>query len=626
MSKTKKPMCIAISVVIACILSVFICSCSSHSEGASFVSSLDSIDALISQGDASFAFKSLKKLEKKAWTSYEYLGIYKRYFLLGEILPAEKILKKGLKKLPNDLELSAVYANFLLRQNRLEDAFKISLCLKDSQYSFIYAECILRKALLAIGNGESILETAFVPAKKKKNKKNQAKPIESIREAFCTQEFIPIYESAFKGSEDSIWIFNAASILMKAGEYKAAAQLYPNKVKSNKESFFWGCILFDAGLYPECIDVLEASSRLASIVNEENSYSNKTEISTLKADAYYIVGEDKHSEEIRLELIDSNASVSPLIYMNSAMFEKHNNNQEKQYLRLKFLVDNYPSFVPGFAGYGEFSLEQLKAPKEDLLTQKIRKAGLKTLNMEKQDKIPIIPFENIIEEITLLAEQNNSSEFLVLKDALEAEKAKITKVERPLASVWSLLEKINSSQNLYSSEIVHYAVIYLLTEGLVDDAQKIFYDYIKAKYDFVIEDNLEEIELWECELFAWFASKKADFATGMKCYNFIIEKYGERITLLNSAEMNASVVNAYVNLSVLYASTDRSQDALNILTKASAKSIDSKNKAEILFRIAELNWNLGDTREASRSLKYALSLNPEHNKARLLQKKIKAGM
>ena len=84
-------------------------SCSSHSEGTSFISRLDDIDYFISAKDPSQALKLLKKAEKKAYSSLERLGIYKRYILLGEEELGRKCLENALKKLPDSPELSAVY-------------------------------------------------------------------------------------------------------------------------------------------------------------------------------------------------------------------------------------------------------------------------------------------------------------------------------------------------------------------------------------------------------------------------------------------------------------------------------------------------------------------------------------
>jgi Tfp pilus assembly protein PilF len=68
------------------------------------------------------ALKELKKTEKRAYDSWAYIGIYKRYMTIGEAAAAEKLLKKALKKNGTNQELLAVYTNFLLRADRQEEA------------------------------------------------------------------------------------------------------------------------------------------------------------------------------------------------------------------------------------------------------------------------------------------------------------------------------------------------------------------------------------------------------------------------------------------------------------------------------------------------------------------------
>lgn len=617
---SKKSICIA---ALCCLAAVLVCSCSSHSEGSSFTSALDSVDVAVSQNSVEDALKSLKKLEKKAYASYEFLGIAKRYFFLGEAKLAERVLKKSLKKNPKNPELSAVYANFLLRKNRLEEAFQISLCLKDSRYSSIYAECVLKKALVAIENGEPVLESAFNSvSQKKKNKSAEIKTSEEIKEIFCSPDFISVYKNAFDGSDETLWIFNAASIFMRGGEFKNAVALYPKKISSNKESLFWGCVFFDSGLYAESIAVLEASSRLASFA-EKTDLPTKTEILSLESDGFYIEGEENSSEEIRQNLIQNFSKIPPQIYMNSAMFAKRNGNFETEQKLLEFLSANFPDYLPGLAALGEFSLEQIKNQHEDFLSQKIRNAGLKTLSMEKKAKVPVVPFDSVLEKLdSIIASQ--SSEALVLKDALVAQKNKLDKTEKPVSDIWLMLEKNVSAENIYPESVLKHCVFSLLNENSESDAETLFDSYYKSKYDFLPEDSPENLELWECELCAWFACKKGNFKSGISLYNFIAENYGNRIVALNSSSKNSSIINAFVNLGVLYASVDRLPEALDSLNTASAKSSEGKEKSEILFRIAQLEWKQGNLYCASRALKYALSLDSENNKVRLLQKKIQA--
>ena len=72
-------------------------SCSMKAEQNSLTSQLELIDALISQSQMQSALKELKKIEKRAFDSWTYIGIYKRYMQLGEQIQAEKIIKKAKK-------------------------------------------------------------------------------------------------------------------------------------------------------------------------------------------------------------------------------------------------------------------------------------------------------------------------------------------------------------------------------------------------------------------------------------------------------------------------------------------------------------------------------------------------
>lgn len=619
-----------LSAALCCLAAVFICSCSSHSEGASFISSLDSIDAYISQNSAEDALRSLKKLGRKAYTSYEHLGVYKRYMLLGETEPAERILKRGIKKLGKDAELCAVYANFLLRQDRLEDAFSVSQALENSPYASLYAECVLRKALVSMQDGGDVLEESFQPVSKRKKRADEIpaqRSADEIKDIFCSPAFIPVYESAFKGSQDSLWIFNAASVLMRSGEYKKAASLYPQKIASSRESLFWGCVFFDAGMYGESLETLSASRRLAALDGDpRQSDSVQAEIRSLEADGLHLAGEDAQAEEVRQEIMSlaGGTYAAPLVYMNSALYARRNSDLDSEYSRLDFLAAAFPSYIPGIAASGEFALEQLKQPPEDYLTLHLRESGLKTRGMEKKDRIPSVSVESVIERIDSLLEQDASPALVVLRNELLCEQNKIQKNVPPVSSIWSMLEKSASGTNVYPPEIAEYCVQFLLDEGLYDDAKSLFESCYAASHDYAPEENPGALSLRECETAAWFYCKEGNFSAGMKLYRFIADTYGDRLPSLNSSEKNASVINAFVNLGVLYASMDKTQEALSALNKASAKALDGAEKAEILFRIAELSWNSGDSYSASRALKYALSLNPGHNRARLLQKKISA--
>lgn len=601
-------------------------SCSSHSEGSSFTTQLDSIDAFISQNSNESAIKALMKLEKKAYSSYERLGIYKRYIILGEKKSAEKVLSDGLKKLVHNAELSAVYTNFLLREKRLDEAFEVSQSLKDSAYSSLYAECVLSKAFVSIENQGEVLEDAFSSTKKKvkKNRRQSMQPQLNLKELFCNDRFVPIYIGAYKGSGDGRWIYNAASVLMKSGEYKAAAELYPKKIFNYSDSLFWGGVFFDGGFYAQSLSALKASEKLASLDGNDYSPELYAEILTLESDCNYVEGDDRQSESIREKLIsiDGGRFAPPLAYMNGAMYSKRQGDVQQQFSRLKKLLSAFPDYVPGLYGYAEFAIEQMNVPDEDVLSKELRSAGMKTLEMEKKDRTPVVTLDDVLEK-TAAAENEGQPRIVVLKDILAEEKSRAENRKRPLSDIWAMLEN-NESENACPEDIVKYAVEFLCSQGMEKEAHGLFDGYMKKKYDFDYYENPSQIELWECEHAAWFACLGSEYRKGIEMYRFISDRYGSRISALNSSSCNRSVVNSLVNLAMVYFRIDRPDDALAMLNSAGSKAVDAKEKAEILYRMAEINWSEGDSRSAARSLKYALSLDKEHNRARLLLKKIRA--
>ena len=84
---------ILVPVVLSCLFA-----CSNHYEGGSVASLLDAADRYMSAGDAKNAFAALDQAEKQAATSYERLGVYKRYIRLGDDRKAEKTIKNAIKK------------------------------------------------------------------------------------------------------------------------------------------------------------------------------------------------------------------------------------------------------------------------------------------------------------------------------------------------------------------------------------------------------------------------------------------------------------------------------------------------------------------------------------------------
>lgn len=620
---------------------VSIQSCSSHSEGASFTSRLDEVDAFISAGDFSGAVKLLEDVSKEAYSVYSRLGVYKRYMLLGESERAEKVLVKGLKKLPHNPELSAVYADFLLRQNRLREAVRVSACLSGTEYGSFYSEAVLR--LLATGTVTE--DQAFNPPKRQK--KNQQVNVQP--QMYHQMRFVPLYADAYKAAGDWRWMGNALTLCMINGDTEQALSLRPRALHSLQEKLLWSFVLYDTERYAECLEVLLTardalhitSSTLASPIaqspSQRESVATYFELNALLADVYYILGSDDASEVERTKLIAELSQVSasllpdsfavhvmPLVYLNSIAHARAQNNALHQYQLLEIALEDFSSNRDVLAAFGQFALDTASRPPEDELLVQLREAGLRTQAMEEADKVPNIALEEALSYVDTSLEQKRDVSLVVLREELSDASNASERKEVKIAHAWKLLEREETGTNSYPPEVLSYALSRLLDCGSYDDARDLFFRtlYASLGQDYDLQTHPEQLSLWQAEYAAYFAGCDGNAKLSRTLYAYIADTFANRTATLHSAGQNESVVNALVNLALIQASCSEDTLALQTLNKASAKTRSFRTKAEILYRLALLHRGLGDKRNALRSLQYALSLNPSLGKARLLLKEL----
>ncbi|MBQ2313394.1 MAG: hypothetical protein II187_00635 [Treponema sp.] len=619
---------------------------SSHLEGASVTTELDLVDSCIVQGDTKQALSVLGRAEKRALTAYDRLGIYKRYALLGEDSRAEKCLQKTLRRFPKDNAVLAVYCNFLLRRNRVAEAFKKAVPLSGTEYGSLYAEAVLRQALLTGADADELFsrkKSLFSFFKKQPSPEQASELPNGI---FLDNRFIPVYCDAFTGTRISKWIRNAALLLMLEGRYIEAADLYPSELATVHDALFWGVLFYDSARYAESLQSLLAIDALDDGEIRKN-IAESAELKALMSDDYYILGDDAAAQAMREEILSPDSpymlayvqnktpalgKLLPLLYMNTALFARNTGNLAVQYERLHELVSYYPLYVPGLAAYGEYALESQRRPKEDALYLQLREAGLRTVGMEERDAAPVVGLDDVLSRIDAALQQDKSPSLIVLREEiLAASEPGIEKSEKA-SRVWRLLEHNNISAALYPPEVMRYALLVLLHNGAGQDAERLFSDYLRAAYGGAedgaqpafVEPALtpERLSLWECELAAYFAADGQDYVSAQTLYRYIIDHYSARTPVMSTSGQNSSVVNAYVNLGNIYAGYNAAPQALSMLNKAVARVSEPLLKAEILYRSAVESYCMGNSKDAVRSLQYTLSLNPSHNRARLLLKQI----
>lgn len=601
--KRRSVLVISLSVVLLAALCLFFYSkCNTRASGLSFTASLDMIDRAISQGSTRDAVEELKKLEKRAYSSYERLSIYKRYMLLSEKKSAERVLKNGLEKLPDNTELRAVYANFLLRQKKNDQAKKHAQLLKDTKYASLLSECEIIEQL-------------------EKNRKENL----DAKEEFSAFRFIPLYKAAFETSGKAKWIFNAASLLMKNGMYRQAAEFYPQKIESFSESYFWSGVFFDAGLYSQSLEVCDASSSLATAILKqgENVDALRKQIEVLKSDCYYILGEEAKCLEIRKKFIESEdlTDVPPSVFVNESLQEQKNNDYVKAYSYLECCMNLYPQYFPSLQVYAKYSLDT-NARTESSLARQLRRSGLKTLEMERFDLAPKISEKDLLSFINFKRSVFGDPQIDVLMHRIRSSIDLKNGRQKNISEYYKILERYGDFEHRYPEECTDYIVHSLIEQHWQKEAKVIFTDYIEDRYnvDMMVEPG--KFNLWELEIASWYAAVEGDLEKARFLLEHIVDSYGGYSEVVNSFAKNESVMRSLVNLSVIYASFDMNQEALELLNTASSRATEPKIKAEVLYRIADIQYSLGEERSANRALKYCLSLNPEHKDARLMMKKI----
>lgn len=97
-------------------------SCSGKTNEQAFFKELSKIDLQIAEGYQAKALKSLKRLQKKAVNSTNYVSIVKRQLKLNSIPDALISLQTGIKKIPDSPELSALLTSILIDSGKPAEA------------------------------------------------------------------------------------------------------------------------------------------------------------------------------------------------------------------------------------------------------------------------------------------------------------------------------------------------------------------------------------------------------------------------------------------------------------------------------------------------------------------------
>lgn len=579
-------------------------------EQKSLTSQFDTIDALISQGQMKDALKELKKTEKQAFDSWSYIGIYKRYSKLGEKKSSEKLLKKALKKNGSNLELQTVYANFLLRNDRVDEAVKLAKNLQGTKYGSLYSEAILRQA-----------------------QANQEKDF------YREEQFYQIYYDAYIGSKNPVWIRNCAVYNLTRGLFDNAAGLNPDVYADVDDAYFWSLVLYDGGHYYEAINTLEKARKLL------NDYQNKSlfnttgiQLTALESDAYIAVSDAESADAVRQNVVinidnltvrNNDESLLPIIMVNSAIYAGNQGYDEQLADLLFYSVNRWPDFVPALILYADFAYKSNLERVEDREMEALRRGGIKSLEMEHYDNRRKIPLSDAVYRIDESNKRNPDPYLSIAKLDLKYKMNSDTSEKDKIRDLWKLLEENYTESEKYKMLLVQYSINYLLYQKLYDDAWQLFYKYvfehckINEKEDFweQFTQQMNLLDLSIVEIAGWFAADLQKTDEAIRIYEYCVYE--------SAGILKEGVVSPYVsssacmNLADIYFSTGKTDKALDLYGRTAGRESRNSLCSEIFYRIACIYVAEGDIKNALRSVDYACSLYPENAKASLLKDKIK---
>ena len=563
------------------------------------------------------ALKELKKTEKRAYDVWSYIGIYKRYEKLGESAKSEKLLKKAYKKNSNSQELLAIYSNFLLRANRLDEAGKFAEKLRGTRYASIYSEYALRKSVKNFEENTSQSGYSFYQKK----------------------EFYQIYLDAYNTSKNPVWLRNCAVYNLTNGDYALAALLYPQAFIDADEAYFWAMVTYDAGQFYNTIEAIEASRRLMS--GYQTAAIFKTSLIqqiALASDAYMAVSEMEDAEQIRREAVlnldelkvrQVDEDLLSRIVLNSAIWAENQGIDAQSADLLFYAVTRWPDNVPALIMYADFAYRSNLEREEDSEIAALRRAGISSLEMQKYDNRRKVPLSDALYRIDESISRINNPYLHIAKLDLKYKTDKTISEKDKNRDLWTMLENCDENDGEYKGLLVQYALNFLLRTKQYDDAWRLFYGYSVSNFGFnskrsFWEQFVEQIRTMRLpfvEFGAWFAANQKLTNVALRLYEYCVYESGG---LLEDGFISQnSTTAACMNLGDIYFSLGKKSKALDLYGKAAGRESRNAIRSEIFYRIASIYAGEGDIKNALRSAEYAASLYPENARASLLKDKIK---
>ncbi|MCQ2592534.1 MAG: hypothetical protein MJ188_07075 [Treponema sp.] len=615
-------------------------SCKMRAEQKSLTNTFELADVFIAENQFKDAEKELHKIEKNVYDSWSYIGLFKRYILMGDKIGAEKIIKKSIKKNAKNLETKAVYAQYLLREHRFEEAETLAEDLRGTKYGSLYSEAV------------------FLNIQKLSEESSQI----NISDYYKNPNYFTIYYDAYKTSKNPIWIRNCALFSLEKGIFDDAVQLCPESFSNAEDAYFWALVLYDAAKYPDSIQASETARKyLRGYKNQfKDLKTSEIKLVALESDAFMRIYDLNAADEIKSDMMETilydkkwklqdfseeESGLLPVLITNSSIYRK-NQNEDKRAEELLFnVVNNWPYYAPALILYSDFAYQSNLEREEDEEILALRKAGIVSLDMERYDNRAKIPLTDAIYRIeeALKVEKEPKLEITLLD--LKYKTNKEITVKEKTGDLWNLLENNFSEDKMYEELLVQYVISYLLKTKQDEDAFALYKKFIhrrflqeqatlenenknskKRKQELVYEaENVwEELEKIQSSLDyktldfgAVLAAKLSLFDIAEKLYEQIV--FDKRNPYDTNRILPSASTPACMNLGNIYYSTGNKSLALDLYGKAAGRESNKYLRAEIFYRIASIYTADGDYKNALHAIDYSTSIYSGSAKAQQLK-------
>ena len=324
-------------------------SCSGKTNEQAFLDGLSNVDVQIAEGRQTKALKSLKRLQKKAVNSTNYVSIVKRQLKLNSIPDALISLQTGIKNFPDSPELSALLTSILIDSGKPAEALPYCEKLKDTPYASLGAEASI------------LSDIAF----------------NSFNSDFS------LLKAAYDKTENQVFLKNAAIVLAAKGRLREASHLrynIPNDV-APEHPFFWSCIVYDLGVFDSIFGDLYFSLVYADKDGGEGKTAENARLHLmLAADAAFGQGDTERARAFWQAVADRSPESSPIVFYDLALTAP----DEKERVDLLIeCIDLYPGFYPVIARYAREDIALRELNSQDELAAYLESKGFYSMKMEE---------------------------------------------------------------------------------------------------------------------------------------------------------------------------------------------------------------------------------------------------